>query len=364
LGNTRDYRYWLYEHQHNDVGEFFSMISNIVENNRVKINILLITTQEDLLKEFHNWLPEKYRVESINNVPIFTIRLSKEGHQSIKVVFVRHPHNPTIYFALSDCKSGEFKEIFTNFINKYFPTISRIFLTNNELYRIFHKIKELGYNVLVEFSVGKKRLSKTQKESYIRYTNKPYAEVFDEMYQHDQWVQSIRYRADLILNDGSSEISFRGTISRDCYFSAKKNISSLIHKIIPEAIQLASVRNEHLKLSAESAQEPKPKPTVINFEENVFEDISKNQSYVDALAELPSCSVSEYHTNPYIHLSLVDYLDGSSYDIWVVSSDRMVIIPQFSASNASIRRVVNHIFERIHDGVVEKYEKIVANSQY
>jgi len=89
----------------------------------------------------------------------------------------------------------------------------------------------------------------------------------------------------------------------------------------------------------------------------------EESQYVDALVELDACSVSEYHTNPYIHISMLDYLDGSSYDIWVLTSDKMVIIPQFKATMASMTRLVNHIFERIHEGEVIEYERIETNAR-
>jgi len=47
----------------------------------------------------------------------------------------------------------------------------------------------------------------------------------------------------------------------------------------------------------------------------------------------------------------------------VLSTDRMAIIPQFSASTASMKRLVNHVFERIHEGKVEKYEEIQYTSE-
>ena len=49
-------------------------------------------------------------------------------------------------------------------------------------------------------------------------------------------------------------------------------------------------------------------------------------------------------------------MDGSSYDLWAVTSDRLVIIPQIRASGASMRRLVNHVFEGMGEGSVERYE--------
>ena len=364
MKKTKDYRYWVYEHEYEEQSSFFKTIEGLIANNGIRLNALLLSSQENMLNHFQNWIPSSYKIKITNNEPIFSINLTKEGHEPIDIAFVKHPQNPSVYITLSDCKADEFKE-FTKFINKYFPDISKIFLTNNEMFLIFKKIEKLGYTVMVEFSVGKKRLMGTKKESFIRYTNKPYKEVFEDIVQNDQWIQSVRYRADYPEMDENGRIwtAFNGTITRDCYYSIKKDFQVLIRNIIPYSLELASTRNKHLKLSVESADKPKPEAVVINFEKDIFTSSEKNGSYIDAITTMSSCSVSRYHSNPYLHISLVDYLDGSSYDLWVLTSDRMVIIPQFSASNASMRRLVNHVFERIHDGKVEKYREIKAQIQ-
>ena len=360
---SRDYRYWIYEQEHN-AAEFFKLVEGVVRNTRTRINVLLLSSQKDLSKEFLDWFPQNYSVGVVKKGSKFILTLEKTDKEPIKIVFVKHPQNPSVYFALSDYKSIDFKEIFITFISKYFPVISKIFLTNNEMNLIFKKLEKSGYKMLVKHSVTKKRQPGSERpDSYIHYTNQPYKKVFENIFVNDRWIQSIRYGALISdLSNSAKLISFSGTITRDCYFSIKYDIQPLFEIVIPYALELASARNEHLKISVDSAKESKPEPVIINFEDEIFDDIKKNKTYVDALAELPSCSISEYHTNPYIHISLIDYRDGSSYDIWVLSKDRMAIIPQFSVSTASMRRLVNHIFERIHEGKVEKYAEIEYNT--
>lgn len=69
---------------------------------------------------------------------------------------------------------------------------------------------------------------------------------------------------------------------------------------------------------------------------------------------------SVYCDRPHLHMSLVDYTDGSSYDIWALLSDRLAIIPQIFASKRSMSRLVNHIFEKIGGGRLERYDKKAA----
>ena len=74
------------------------------------------------------------------------------------------------------------------------------------------------------------------------------------------------------------------------------------------------------------------------------------------MAVMKKTSLSVIHANPYIHLSVFDYYDGSSFNIWVLSTDRIIIVPQLKASFQSVKRLVNHIFDCYCEGDIEDYE--------
>jgi hypothetical protein len=56
-----------------------------------------------------------------------------------------------------------------------------------------------------------------------------------------------------------------------------------------------------------------------------------------------------------VNVSLVDYLDGSSFDVWVLSNKEITLVPQLRASEASIARLMNHIFEKFGEGIIKEY---------
>ena len=156
---------------------------------------------------------------------------------------------------------------------------------------------------------------------------------------------------------GGARAELRGTISRDCRFSASAGAGAIFETVIPGALSLPLERNRRIEASAESAGSGDGvEPTVIRFGSKIFKDAGKNRHYVDMIANMPDSSISKYHVDSHIHLSLVDYMDGSSYDIWVVTSDRLVIMPQIKVTGPSLKRLVNHIFECMGEGSVEKYE--------
>lgn len=372
MKKSEDYRYWLYEYKYNTFSNFLDYVSYLIGNRNIRINVLLIKTQGDLKEELERWMPANFDVKLKEGGELLTLYITKdpeneEKKKTVKARIVRYSKLPSIYLIISECRTSEFKEIITKVLNKHYPKISRMFLSNSEMKVIFDKMKDkTKLDLIIEFAVGKKRIpNKKKKESEVKYTDAPYGDVFDKILVQDQWLEGVRFRGEKVIKEDINlkETEFIGTMSRSCFFSSKIDITPLVNIIIPETIQLTSSRSKRLEISSESAKNIQPEPVVIRFDKSIFSEISKNRQYINAIAELESCSISEYHTNPYIHIGMLDYLDGSSYDIWVLESDRMAIIPQVSASSASLSRIVNHIFERIHEGHVEKYEKIEITAE-
>ncbi len=92
------------------------------------------------------------------------------------------------------------------------------------------------------------------------------------------------------------------------------------------------------------------RPLEINFEQELFKEKSNHANFIGMLSLLEDSSVSVLHGNPYIHLSIMDYIDGSSYDLWVVDSKQILLVPQLNSTIASLKRIVNHIYDYYAEG--------------
>lgn len=369
MPRERDYRYWLYDHQFDDAGAYLENLRNLVKNTRVKLKVLLIASQVDLKREFQSYTPEHYTVTAKNSLPVFSIDVEKEFEErppeQARAAIVRYSESLPVYLVISDCKAVMFKELFQKLVYKHYPNMARLFLTNSEMREIFTRVQAAtGTAINVDLSNAKKRIASgtRYRESRVTYTDVPFEDEFDDIEGIGAWIQSIRFTARTpAANGDASTEHFSGMVSRDSFFICQRDFSPFIQIIIPKAIEFASKRLEYLRVRAETAPQKRPEPVVIKFEENIFADPRMNKQYVEGLAQLESISVSQYHSNPYMHLSLLDYLDGSSYDLWVISPNRMMIIPEVSASAASLYRLVNHIYERIHEGQVEPYAQVASS---
>ena len=221
-----------------------------------------------------------------------------------------------------------------------------------------NSIESQGYTMDIKYGSVRSRGERTVTPgSTTRSTTTSVGAFFDSLDKEAKAVITVRYAAssnDSGKRDGRAEL--RGTITRDCRFSASGGAEVLFKTIIPKALSLPRERNRLIEASARSAGSDTAELTVIRFDMEIFKDTSMNERYVDMIAKMPYSSISKYHVNSHIHLSLVDYTDGSSYDIWVVTGDKLVIIPQIRASGASLKRLVNHILWHIGEGHVERYE--------
>lgn len=58
---------------------------------------------------------------------------------------------------------------------------------------------------------------------------------------------------------------------------------------------------------------------------------------------------------PYLHMSIADFDDGSSYEIWIVNPRNLLIVPGPKCSVAALLRFTNYLFSEGYEGEVIPY---------
>lgn len=96
-------------------------------------------------------------------------------------------------------------------------------------------------------------------------------------------------------------------------------------------------------------------PLEILFDYNKFDDIEEIRRFGSVLTKYPNSSIAIYHSNPYYHANLADFDDGSSFDIWILSSKRVIIKPQLKASPQAFERLISFISSEYGEGEICDY---------
>lgn len=99
----------------------------------------------------------------------------------------------------------------------------------------------------------------------------------------------------------------------------------------------------------------RPAPLAINFGSPVFEKVEEVRRLVLQLSKYPHSMHAVQHGNPYAHVRLSDRLDGSAFDVWAVSPERLVVVPRLRATAAAVERLVHYVFDSFREGEVSDF---------
>jgi hypothetical protein len=357
--------FWIYNMEHPNRDHLAGHLEDLLSGApKQTVSIFIVVCKQPLKDVIFAWHDKsKFDIEkgkSNDDGSIFSFKLAKviEGSkipEPFGNVVVIQTSTKAIYYVMTDEKTPFVKDVLRRFLNSYYPDISRVYISSDELRFLLERLENTtGKRVIVDRITAYARIPyeqleyeideysenllyerKKQKHETIRtYTKRPYKDAFDQAIANDQWVDKIRFH----IRDGAS-IIFVGFISRSgvvrlsrSFFPSYQTLAPMINEIVERKFKLYSNR-------ARSPSKPRPSPLVIQFDHDIFTDPALNKRFVESLRQMTFISISVYHANPYLHLSLVDYLDGSSFELWVFSADKITIVPQLRASEASLNPV-------------------------
>ena len=326
-----------------------------VSRGGARINAALLYSRKDPAGELAEWAPDDRRPAVARRGGRLVLTLSGDGKEPVRVAIAESGRRPNVYYAVSDCPAADFKARFLSLVTRHVPTLSRIRLSSAEMRRVVEAVSS-SHDARVRF-VSRRFWSPSRLGFYSRMDSidEPAEKILAGAGGGE--IRTVRLAC---MPRGPAGDKAAGgpdmvTVSSDCRFSARRGAGVLFDAVLPLVGDLAASRNERLRASAETAGSSSPEPLIVRFCSKVFADPAKNSACVDAIAAMPHVGINEYCVSPHIHLSLVDYMDCSSYDIWVLGSDMLAIIPQLCATDASMGRLVNHMAEKFGDATVEGY---------
>jgi hypothetical protein len=182
-------------------------------------------------------------------------------------------------------------------------------------------------------------------------------EAFAWVHENDGWFQSIQFEAKDTMGRVCAEVLLTrsGVVRADRLFGqAFRGFLQPICKNHYENVILFSGRSRRDNARLLS------KPLTIAFNAAQFAEATENAKFIQAMKKMRTASVSVLHGNPYINMSIIDYYDGSTFDVWVLSEDRLVIVPQMKGTVAAIKRLINHIFDTYAEGEIRDYAEGTA----
>jgi hypothetical protein len=84
----------------------------------------------------------------------------------------------------------------------------------------------------------------------------------------------------------------------------------------------------------------------VKLPSGLFADPDLIAELLESLSAQRGTGIAVLHRNPYLHVAVTDYLDGSNADLFVTSDDMVHIYPGFRASVGALTRLTEHLAER------------------
>jgi len=238
---------------------------------------------------------------------------------------------------------------------KHFPRVILTFITHKKLknllvdFRDRNNFKDMTIIRTTTYSRLGKKIT-----PMVSWPELSLEKAFEWAEDENGWFQNLSFKIKKPQGPKVEiSISRKGVIKANGY-------CQLLHEYFIAPI--SKVVYENIKFFSRRARLDNPNrdinPLCIDFGYEKFTELEENKKFIDSFKTMKAASVSVMHGNPYIHLSLFDYFDGSSFDIWVLSSDKIVIVPQLKASFQSIKRLMNHIFDNYAEGDIKNFEVV------
>ncbi len=129
------------------------------------------------------------------------------------------------------------------------------------------------------------------------------------------------------------------------YYSGSFDLFDRI--VVHHLVAAAGRRRTLLVNRARATGKPTSAPIVIRLPGLGLCDADAIADLIDIMATPRGIGVAVLHRNPYLHVAVTDYLDGSNFDAFVTSPNEISIHPGFTASLGALSRFTQFLGEQL-----------------
>lgn len=108
----------------------------------------------------------------------------------------------------------------------------------------------------------------------------------------------------------------------------------------------AAQRVELLRDRERKRDQPVPPALSVRTRTSTFANADAVSDLLYVLEHQQSTGIAVFHRNPYLHVAVTDYSDGSNFDVFVNRPDELVVIPGYSATVGALARLTDTIGEK------------------
>lgn len=367
-GQSRSY--WMYEHEYADSSELLERLDSMLrEDRRLQVTSMILICKEDMIAGLGRWVgpsssAEVLRVDrgaGMASVSIGGSGGDAGGQGQVRIVKMQ---DPFVYLAVTDGDAAFVDLALGPFIKSLYPDVSEAALSSAEMRKALGALEQasgvavriVGMDACPEQDIegGGSDADGEEEQQWTpaACADVPYREAFDEAARSGRRVGAVRA---LLVLGGSPRMECH--LSRRCLSRFRLSMRPFCEGALPYMAGLASDKTRFYSGRSRKENGGRFRALAITLDDGAFGDAFENVRFMRIIRAMPLTMGSTYRQTPHVHMSLVDCMDYSSFDVWATSVNRITIVPQLRATHAAVARLVNHIFERFGEGRVEEYDE-------
>ena len=363
----RDAAYWLYEHEYKGVPELLERLDAMLRGNRrLQVTATMLVCKEDMLGSLGGRSSPTISAEVVRvdrEAGMASVAVDGGGAGGPGMVRIAKMEEPFVYLAVTDGDAAFVDRVLEPFVESLYPGVSEAALSSAEMRGALDILeRRSGGSVRIagveacpeEEDDGRGGADAEGREhvSSAACADAPYRDALDEAAEGGRRIGRVQMR---LIQDGAPSMECQ--ISRWCRLQFRLSMRPFCASALPYMAGLASGKTRLYSGRSRMENGGRIRALVIILDRDAFGGAQENGRFVRIIRSMPRTMGSTYHLIPHVHTSLVDYIDGSTFDVWATSTNRITIVPQLRATHAAVARLVNHIFERFGEGRVEEYHE-------
>jgi hypothetical protein len=299
------------------------------------------------------------RLEKIHQSKRFlSIGLAKEiGRHRKRFVQGRfavmpHVHYPFVWILVTDSGGDFLRTAVRPFLRFVHPRLASPVFRTSQIQSMVESMNSSSgvLKVRIRQVGGRSRINSDgaqhRFESDRKWTDRTISEVFENALMSGQWITDVT--ADFTTGEAGA-----GTVKIGRYGALmfRGRGVSVYSSLLDQGAKIAQERYAFLRArDRNSSTTFVPRPFEIDFEFDALQTSEQVLNLYTALRKIPRTTCTVLHGNPYFHAVLTDFTDGSVYEVLVVDSSKMTVIPQARASARSLQRLGSYVFANFNEG--------------
>ncbi len=325
------------------------------------ITLFSETSFENLVKRINSSDMEvkSDKVNDTDGTTLFSctaLRVFRRNGEETKITgnFYAIQKKPFLYLITGE-RNPFLPKILAPIAKNFYPDAIRTFITSEDLLQLLSDFSttkgiELRYTEFVYKSMFEKAFTDRRNEkrgAFAEYS--PYFMAFKKAREQGGRVDRIK-----VFGGGNSF-----SISRSGIIKIYSGVFTNFYQFFMARIGTISVERWKVFEKRARSETPNkiPRPVLVNFDTNVFDDIAERKLLIKILAEYSNCEYSIIHGgNPHVYVAILDKTDNSSFTVRTYENNSLLLTPQIRTTKSSLVRFSKFLLDRFQEGIPAEFQ--------